>query len=40
MISATSCRKMMPDPEFYRQCPQDSFDELLAAAQSVEEDAV
>lgn len=31
VISATSCRKMMPDPEFYRQCLQESFDELLAA---------
>jgi hypothetical protein len=25
---------MMPDPDFYRQCLQDSFDELLAAANS------
>jgi WS/DGAT/MGAT family acyltransferase len=33
-ISATSCRVMMPDPDFYRQCLQDSFDELLAAANS------
>jgi diacylglycerol O-acyltransferase len=32
VISATSCRVMMPDPAFYRQCLQDSFDELLAAA--------
>jgi len=32
VISATSCRQMMPDPAFYRQCLQDSFDELLAAA--------
>jgi WS/DGAT/MGAT family acyltransferase len=32
VISATSCREMMPDPSFYRQCLQDSFDELLAAA--------
>ena len=31
VISATSCRVMMPDPAFYRQCLQDSFDELLAA---------
>jgi WS/DGAT/MGAT family acyltransferase len=34
MISATACREMMPDPAFYRQCLQDSFDELLAAAGS------
>jgi len=32
VISATSCRVMMPDPAFYRQCLRDSFDELLAAA--------
>jgi diacylglycerol O-acyltransferase / wax synthase len=31
VISATSCRVMMPDPAFYRECLQDSFDELLAA---------
>jgi len=30
-ISITSCRDLMPDPEFYRQCLQDSFEELLAA---------
>jgi WS/DGAT/MGAT family acyltransferase len=34
-ISATSCRVIMPDPAFYRQCLQDSFDELLAAASAV-----
>jgi WS/DGAT/MGAT family acyltransferase len=33
-ISATSCRVMMPDPDFYRQCLQDSFDQLFAAANS------
>lgn len=32
MISATNCRQMMPDPAFYRECLQESFDELLAAA--------
>lgn len=32
VISATSCRVMMPDPAFYRQCLQESFEELLAAA--------
>ena len=31
-ISFTSCRDMMPDPEFYAECLQDSFDELLDAA--------
>ena len=30
-ISITSCRELMPDPDFYRQCLQDSFDELLAS---------
>ncbi len=30
-ISFTACRDIMPDPEFYSQCLQDSFDELLAA---------
>ena len=30
-ISVTACRDMMPDPEFYRQCLQDSFDALLQA---------
>ena len=32
MISATSCRRMMPDPAFYRECLQQNYDELLAAA--------
>ncbi|MCB1704304.1 MAG: wax ester/triacylglycerol synthase family O-acyltransferase [Halioglobus sp.] len=32
VISATSCRVIMPDPAFYRECLQASFDELLAAA--------
>ncbi len=33
-ISFTACRDIMPDPEFYSQCLQDSFDELLAAAKA------
>jgi diacylglycerol O-acyltransferase len=33
VVSATSCRDMMPDPEFYRACLQESFDELKAAAE-------
>lgn len=33
VVSATSCRVMMPDPDFYRQCLLDSFNELLAGAQ-------
>lgn len=35
-ISFTACRDIMPDPDFYSQCLQDSFDELLAAARAVE----
>ena len=31
-INFVSCREMMPDPQFYRQCLDDSFAELLAAA--------
>ena len=38
-ISATSDREMMPDPAFYRQCLQESFDELLTAATRATEDA-
>lgn len=30
-ISATSCRDMMPDPQRYKQCIVDSFDELRSA---------
>jgi diacylglycerol O-acyltransferase len=33
VVSATSCRVMMPDPDFYRQCLMDSFNELLAGAE-------
>ncbi len=29
-IAANACRDMMPDPEFYADCLQDSFDELKA----------
>ncbi len=32
IISFTACRDIMPDPEFYAECLQESFDELLAAA--------
>jgi diacylglycerol O-acyltransferase len=34
VISATCDREMMPDPAFYRQCLQASFDELLASTVS------
>ena len=30
-LSFTACRDMMPDPAFYTQCLQESFDELYAA---------
>ena len=30
-IAVCACREMMPDPEFYAQCLQESFDELYAA---------
>ena len=32
IISPTSCRELMPDPEVFAQCLRDSFQELLAAA--------
>ncbi|WP_252260353.1 WS/DGAT/MGAT family O-acyltransferase [Erythrobacter aurantius] len=35
-ISFTACRDIMPDPEFYSQCLQDSFDDMLAAAKALE----
>jgi len=31
-IMITACREMMPDPEFYVQCLQESYDELAQAA--------
>lgn len=31
-IGITSCREMMPDPEFYAQCVEEAFGQLLAAA--------
>ncbi|MFT4520843.1 MAG: diacylglycerol O-acyltransferase, partial [Halioglobus sp.] len=30
-LSFTACRDMLPDPEFYAQCLQESFDELREA---------
>lgn len=33
-ISLTSCREMVPDPAFFADCIQESFDELLEAAQA------
>lgn len=31
-VSATACRDMMPDPEFYKQCIEESYDNLKAAS--------
>ena len=31
-VAFTACRELMPDPEFYAQCIQDSFEELRDAA--------
>ncbi|MDX1506469.1 MAG: WS/DGAT domain-containing protein, partial [Spongiibacter sp.] len=31
-INITACRNLMPDPAFYRECLQRSFDELLQAS--------
>lgn len=36
-ISFTACRDILPDPEFYSQCLQDSFDEMLALAKAAGE---
>jgi WS/DGAT/MGAT family acyltransferase len=35
IISATACRDMMPDPDFYRDCLLASFEELNAAAKAI-----
>jgi WS/DGAT/MGAT family acyltransferase len=34
-ISATSCRVIMPDPDFYRQCLMDSYAELKAGTDAI-----
>ena len=31
-ITFTSCREMMPDPQFYKTCLEESFEELRVAA--------
>jgi len=38
-INFVSCRSMLPDPEFYRECLQQSFDELMTAAAAVKKPA-
>ena len=35
-IAFTACREAMPDPEFYVECIEESFGELLAAAKALE----
>ncbi|MDY7098722.1 MAG: wax ester/triacylglycerol synthase family O-acyltransferase [Pseudomonadota bacterium] len=39
IISFTACRDIMPDPDFYSECLQASFEELLTAAKAVSSDA-
>ncbi|MDE2612010.1 MAG: wax ester/triacylglycerol synthase family O-acyltransferase [Burkholderiales bacterium] len=39
VVSPTSCRELMPDPEVFAQCVRDSFQELLAAAQAARQRA-
>jgi len=36
-IAFTACRKLMPDPEFYAQCLEESFTELCDAARAAEQ---
>ena len=31
-VAVTACREMLPDPAFYKECLQSSFDDLYAAA--------
>jgi diacylglycerol O-acyltransferase len=38
-INFVSCRSMLPDPEFYRECLQQSFDELMIAAAPAKQSA-
>ena len=35
VVSPTSCRELMPDPQFFTQCVRDSFQEFLALARAV-----
>ena len=34
IVSPTSCREQMPDPEVFAQCVRDSFQEYLALARA------
>jgi diacylglycerol O-acyltransferase len=40
VINFLSCREMMPDPQFYKQCLAESYDELRGAAQQVEQRSI
>lgn len=35
-LSAMACREMMPDPEFYIQCLNDAFEEIMEATKQIE----
>jgi diacylglycerol O-acyltransferase len=37
-ISVTACREQMPDPGFYADCLQDSFDALFAAVEAIKQE--
>ena len=37
-LSAVACREMMPDPDFYMQCLDESYAEIMAAAKQIEAD--
>jgi hypothetical protein len=39
VISPTSCRELMPDPEVFAMCVRDSFQEYLAAATALKKPA-
>jgi diacylglycerol O-acyltransferase / wax synthase len=39
VISPTSCRELMPDPEVFAMCVRDSFQEYLAAATAIKKPA-
>ncbi|WP_114520425.1 wax ester/triacylglycerol synthase family O-acyltransferase [Altererythrobacter sp. ZODW24] len=39
-ISFTACRKLLPDPEFYAQCIEESFEEIRDAAKKAVQDGV
>jgi hypothetical protein len=38
VVSPTSCRELMPDPQVFTQCVRDSFQEYLALARAARSD--